>query len=591
MLSVDQIKKIVQEKPRRDYIRAGVSHQERLQLHSEMILTKSSLPKSYHELIAWLGSSNPELLPADKMERFKQLCTTPLPTVSLTGDIYTYLYRVFEGQDAYSRYKFKDNNNEADWKENSDDSFWRTTGFQAMQTAIDSVWILELPEIQESDLPEPTDRLINISQVIDIDVDRDNNCRWLIFESEDRLYVYDDTSIRTFEFKDKKVGTEIYALTHGLGFCPARMFWSDQLQAGNFINKRAPLTHVLGDLDWFLVLKVFKRYMDMANAYPITAAYETDNDYQDVTPTDKDGRPVPQQPAKNSFIGPGTLWTVRPPIQGEPDAMSNPVKLISPDIATLQHHTDNLDALAVEIFRKVTGYGGEPENNQAKNEKQIMSGFESQMIVLQKIASNFEKIQAFAEKVKIMMRYGVDAIEDIAIDYGSRFFLISVDDLTEEIKTGKESGLDEGMIEALTDELLETKFRNDKGSLMRARILRDIDPLPDKSIPEAIEIKNAGGIDEINFVIKVNKINFAKRFDREQMPLQFFAENKSYDQKINLIKEEFLKYASEINSGQQRPEVLDQRDRQVLVARPADADNSGQERPEDSTEGLVRTDL
>ena len=558
MLSESQIKQLVQEKPNKKYIDAGVKHEERLRLHSELILNKSSLPRAYNDLINWLGSKEPELLPEDKMNRFKQLCTTPIPTVSLTGDIYTYLYRVFEGQDAFYRYKFKNPQNEQDWKECGKTTFWKTAGFQAMQTAIDSVWILELPEMQTSDLPEPKDRLIDISTVIDIEVNRDNVCQWVIFESDRKLYVYDDTNILTYEYKDGKIGTLIFSAAHGLGYCPARMFWSDMLQPRNYINKKAPLTHVLSDLDWMLVLKVFKKYMDMSNAYPITAAYETADDYKETPREEDDGRTHEEKSNAKSFIGPGTLWTVRPPIQGEPDAMSNPVKLISPDIATLTHHALTIDELAVEIFRKVTGYGGEPENNQAKNEKQIMSGFESQMIKLRSIATNFEKIHTFADETKIRIRYGEDALEDVSIDYGSRFFLHSTEELVENMKNSKAAGMDEGVIESMTDELLETKFRNDRGSLMRARILRDLDPLPDKNINEAIQIMGAGGLSKINFVIKANKISFAKRFDREQMPLQFFGENMPYDEKIEKIKEEFAKYAAENDSSEQRPAVPDQ---------------------------------
>ena len=556
MLDVNQIKERLEKRPNEAFLKAGIKHQERLRLHSEMILNKANLPKAYGDLIAWLGSTEPELLPADKMERFKQLCTAPLPTVSLTGDIYAYLYRIFEGQDAFLRYKFKNPEKEAEWKEVNDLKYWRTVGFQAMQTAIDSVWVIELPEVQKGDLPEPKDRLIDITMIQDIEVDRDNNCLWVMFSSEERLYVYDDTSIRVFEFKDQKLGNVIYELFHGLNYCPARMFWTDALQPRNYINKKAPITHVLSDLDWLLVLKVFKRYMDMSNSYPITAAYETADDYKDESRPETDGRTKEEQPLKKSFIGPGTLWTMRAPIQGEPDAMSNPVKLISPDIATLEHHAVTIEDLELDIFRKVTGYGGEPENNQAKNEKQIMSGFESQMIKLRSVASNFEKIQAFADKVKIDMRYGPDQIEDIAIDYGSRFFLKSTEELIEDLKNSKNGGMDESLVEAMTDELLETKFRNDKASLLRAKILRDLDPLPDKNLNEAATILQQGGIDKINFVIKANKISFAKRFDREQMPLQFFGEKMSYDEKIKTIKDEFVKYAKEINSGEQGPKVL-----------------------------------
>lgn len=558
MLSLEEIKRLVKERPNKDYIEAGIKHQNRLRLHSETVLNKNNLSPAFKDLTAWLGSKQPELLPSDKMERFEQLCTAPLPTLSLTGDIFTYLYRVFEGQDAFARYKFRSPENQTDWNLFSDTDFWKTTGYSAMQMAIDSVWIVELPEEQTTDRPEPKDRLIDISQVIHIENDRDNNCKVLIFESCDKLYVYDDEYISVYDFKNEKVGSPIVQIAHGLGYCPARMFWTDALQPRNLINKKAPLTSVLGDLDWLLVLKVFKKYMDMSNAYPIIAAYEGNDDYTEVERAEQDGRTTEEKSLKNSFIGPGTLWTVSAPRQGEPDLMSNPVKLISPDIETLKHHTDTIDQWCFEIFRKVTGNAGDPENNQAKNEKQILSGFESQMIVLRRIASNFEAIQTFADKVKIALRYGPDELDDIAIDYGSRFFLKSVEEIVSGIKTLKEAGGDEGLIDASVEELLETRFRNDKNSLLRSKILRDLDPLPDKSIAEAKEIYDLGGISKIDFVIKSNKISFAKRFDREQMPIQFFGESLSYDQRINKIKEEFKKYANENDSSEQRPAAPDQ---------------------------------
>ena len=546
MLQESQIRDLVQRRPNKSYIEAGKKHQYRLQLHSDMVLHKNNLSPAYNDLLNWLGSKQPELLPLDKFERFKQLCTTPLPTISLTDNIFTYLYRIFEAQDRFCRYEFKNPDFEDDWKEFCDDEFWEVQGFAAMKNAIDSVWIVELPEEQIGDSPEPRDRLIDISQVIDIDNDRDNACQHLIFSVEDRLFVYDDTLIRVFDYKDGKVGKAIIETAHGLGYCPARMFWSDKLSPKNPINKKAPLTAALGDLDWLLTLKVFKKYMDMSNAYPIIAAYESNDDFTEMPREGDDGRTSEEKKAANSFIGPGTLWTVKPPVQGEPDLMNNPVKLISPDVDTLRYHTESESERETEIFRKVTGNGGEAFNETAKNEKQITSGFESQMIVLRNIASNFEAIQKFADKVKCELRYGPENVLDIAIDYGSRFFLRSVEELTESISDSKEKGIDDGMIDTMTDELLETRFRNDKRGMMRAKIIRELDPLPDKTTQEAIDIFNAGGIDKISLVLKINKISFVKRFEREQLPLQFFGESMEYGTKIAKIHEEFLKYAAEM---------------------------------------------
>ena len=548
MLTIDQIKDLVKRKPNSSFLKAGISHQDRLRLHSEVVLSKFNLSPAYYELKNWLGSKQPELLPFDKFERWDQLCTTPLPTISLTDDIFTYLARVFEAQDASCRYDFDKADQLEDWARYRDAAFWRTQGYAATRMAIDSVWVVELPEEQKGDIPEPKDKLINISQVIDIENDGDNNCIHLIFTAGERLFVYDDEFIRVFDYAKNQIGKLLVEVKHELEYCPARMFWSESLSPGNPINKKAPLTPVLGDLDWLLVLKVFKKYMDMSNAYPIVAAYEPGDDYTDTPREDADGRTQEEKPLANSFIGPGTLWTVRPPVQGEPDLMNNPVKLISPDVTTLKHHAENDVELSTDIFRKVTGNGGEPENNAAKNEKQIMSGFESQMIVLRNIAHNFEIIQTFADRVKAELRYGKENVLGVSIDYGSRFFLRSVEELTESIADNKDKGIDEGLTDTMMDELLETRFRNDKKGLMRARIIRDLDPLPGNTIDEAINIFKSGGIDKISLLLKVNKINFVRRFEREQLPLQYFAENKPYYAKINAIKEEFVMYAKEMET-------------------------------------------
>ncbi len=559
MLEESKIQEIVQKRPHKKEIDQGIKHQERLRLHSEVILNKANLSPAYTDFINWLGTRKPELLPEDKLERFKQLCTVPLPTVSLCDDIFTYLFRVFESQDKFFRYEFEDAKLKSDWAKYTNPTFWQTAGFEALKTGIDSVWIADIDDQDDDDYPRPKDKLIDIDCVIDIDNDRDNNCEYVIFAIHDKLYVYDDVFIRIYNFENKKIGAKEYELAHELGYTPARSFWNDPLIAGNKINKKAPLTPVLGDLDWLLAMSVFKKYMDMSNAYPIIAAYEQGGGFNDQSPQAEGSAPVEQTGNANSFIGPGTFWGVRPPAPGEPDLMSNPIKLITPDVDTLKYHETAEDRLMINIFRKVTGYGGEPENNQAKNEKQILSGFESQMIKLSKIAKGFEEIQTFADKCKAELRYGPDAVMDVSVDYGSRFFLKSVAELTSEISDNKEKGIDDAVIDTMTDELLETKYRNDKNGLLRARIMRDIDPLPDKTFAETKEIYDAGGISKINFIIKVNKISFAKRFEREQLPLQFFGENLDYAQRLNKIKEEFVKYAEEFNSSEQRPESNDQR--------------------------------
>jgi len=115
--------------------------------------------------------------------------------------------------------------------------------------------------------------------------------------------------------------------------------------------------------------------------------------------------------------------------------------------------------------------------------------------------------------------------------------------------------------------MLSTKYRDDKRSRERADIIHDLDPLPGKSISEAIEIFKAGGIGKINFIIKSNLSNFIRRFERENIDIVRFGSLGNYQRKIDQINESLVEYAKlELNtqpnekiigeaSGDIRPEI------------------------------------
>ena len=172
------VQRLFKERPRKREIENGVKHQQRLRFHTETVVDRSSLVSNpyYRTFISWIASEAPELLPKDKVERFKQLITVPLPTIELTESIFSHLGNVFRGQDAFNRYTFNDPSAEEDWQRIKDSEFWKIHGFQAMINAIDSVWVLDLPAEQETEYPEPVDRLIDISNIIDISCTLDNVC-------------------------------------------------------------------------------------------------------------------------------------------------------------------------------------------------------------------------------------------------------------------------------------------------------------------------------------------------------------------------------------------------------------------------------
>jgi hypothetical protein len=490
-------------------------------------------------------------LPKDKVQRFKQLITIPLPTIELTESIFSHLNSVFKGQDAFFRYEFKDPENLSDWKQYRDDTFWQTHGFEAMMNAIDSVWIVNLPREQNNELPEPKDMFVNIKDVISISCDRDNNCEYLMFKANDKIYIYDDVYFWVYPLnKDKLSILPEAQIPHDLGYTPARMFWSDNLLKDNYINKKAPLTNVLGDLDWLLTCQVFKKYMEISNSYPILAAYEEKQDYnQSRQESDRGKQDESRDTDGGNFVAPGTILTVRQPLAGEPDPMQNPLKYINPDVNTLTFHVGDLKLKRDNIFYSVVGKD-ENTTKEAINEKQVMASFESQTANILKIARNFEIIQAFADKCKIQLRYGKDSLKAISIYYGSKFFLKSANDYIEDLDTAKKNGSHSSIISAIMDNAIEATYRNDTNGLSRAKIIQELDPLPDKTQDEAAAIFEKGGISKEQFIIKCQLLNFVKRFEREEVPLVEYASARPYKEKIRGIYEEFLLYAKEI-SGEQ----------------------------------------
>ena len=184
-----------------------------------------------------------------------------------------------------------------------------------------------------------------------------------------------------------------------------------------------------------------------------------------------------------------------------------------------------------------------------------MASFESRTAILLNIAKNFQLIHTFSDKCKIELRYGKDSLKDISIDYGTKFFLKTSADLIEELNTAKTNGSHASVIGAIMDEVIESKYRNDTTGLSRAKIIQELDPLPDKTQSEALEIFKNGGLTKEQYIIKSQLLNFSKRFEREQASLVEFGSARNYKDKIQSIYEEFIKYAQEIMPKEKPVEV------------------------------------
>jgi hypothetical protein len=494
----------------------------------------------------WVGGtysteSHPRLLPEDKFKRFKQLLQAPIETVELCDTIYTQLSRIFDSEDQVREFYFKDEKAKEDWIGFYDHSFWKTKGFEAMRTAINSVWVADLPEVMDGELPEPYGYLIPIESVKDIENDDDNNCQWVIFCIGDYLLVYDDDSIRKYEYKDRKMGQQVAEFKHELGYCPARQMWTDKLVVSDLVNKKSPVSSVLSWMDYYLFMLVNKKYMELSNSYPITAVYSSDDSSKEDNQSE-----ATKTPDGGNHIGAGTFIQVDPPLPGDTvDMMRHPVQLINPDVATLNYHIEKLNELREMIYRSVVGAGGEPENDQAQNEKQILGSFEDKTTVLMKVKRNFEIIETFAAETLARLRYG-DVFESCLINYGTKWYLQSLSALYDDYTKAKDSGANQIILESLNESILNSRFKNDPEGRLRAKIITDLTPYPDKEVDELIELNDKGLVSDRDVIVALNLMNFINRFERENLRLNLFGRKNKYAEQLRSIQEVIYGYADEL---------------------------------------------
>jgi hypothetical protein len=212
--------------------------------------------------------------------------------------------------------------------------------------------------------------------------------------------------------------------------------------------------------------------------------------------------------------------------------MSKPIHTEKVDVAGLDYNTREQERLEKNIFNSSVGFGGESTNDTAKNEKQIQSGFESREATLVNIAANFASAESWANGMVCKIRYEDSYISNF-IYGGSKFFLRSEADISEQLKTTESDVIKE----SLNEQMVEMRFKKDDNQKLRAKILSDIDPFAYRGNTEIISLFEKGLISNEDFQLKNKMFTFVKRFERENLPITEFEADKPYNARIeNIIK-------------------------------------------------------
>ena len=567
-LELNQIKQILQKPSKRQVIQKAVNMQRRLRFHTETNVAVSDINQPTTVFLDWVR----RLLPKDKYNIFLQLFKFPLPTPAVVEDVYRELERVFYSRNSSSSYQFTDSELAEDWsqyrKSNlNEPEVWKTTAWKQMQVSPNSILVVDLPLVQTSTRPEPYFYWLEIDSVIDYELSKqdENLFNWLIFnQPEHRIAVFDDTSIRIYQLNEKnEIQSLVSEAQHDLGYCPARFFWSTQLNEKNKDLKKNPITKELSNLDWYLFFALSKQHLDLYAPYPIYSAYEADCNFENSETGDycdggflrnakgeykilNDGT-VEKCPccSEKRIAGPGSFLEVPIPNQTEGVAdMRNPVQITTIDKDSLDYNVNECARLKNEIVISVVGSGGTVSEKEAINETQVTANFESKTSVLNALKTNFELAQKFIEDTVCKLRYG-NAFISSSVNWGTEFYVFTVTELYSKYKQAKDNGASNSELDAISQQILEVEYRNNPLVLQRMLILKQLEPYPHKTLDEVLKLYEKKLIDEKLVKLKINFSTLVDKFERENINIIEFASNKPLREKIDIITNKLLEYVTE----------------------------------------------
>lgn len=567
-LELNQIKQILQKPTKRQAIQKAVNMQRRLRFHTETNIAVSDINQPTTIFLDWVK----QLLPKDKFNIFLQLFKFPLPTPAVVEDVYRELERVFYSRNSSSSYQFTDSELAEDWalyrKSNlNEPEVWKTMGWKRMQVSPNSILVIDLPQVQTSTRPEPYFYWLEIDSVIDYELSKqdENLFNWLIFnQPEHRIAVFDDTSIRIYQLNEKnEIQSLVSEAQHDLGYCPARFFWSTQLNEKNKDLKKNPITKELSNLDWYLFFSISKQHLDLYAPYPIYSAYEADCNFENSETGDycdggflrnakgeykilNDGT-VEKCPccSEKRIAGPGSFLEVPIPNQTEGVAdMRNPVQITTIDKDSLNYNVNECARLKNEIVISVVGSGGTVSEKEAINETQVTANFESKTSVLNALKTNFELAQKFIEDTVCKLRYG-NAFISSSVNWGTEFYVFTVTELYSKYKQAKDNGASNSELDAISQQILEVEYRNNPLVLQRMLILKQLEPYPHKTLDEVLKLYEKKLIDEKLVKLKINFSTLVDKFERENINIIEFASNKPLREKIDIITNKLLEYVTE----------------------------------------------
>jgi len=574
-LKLDEIKQRIKQPLHKERINDAVFFEDRLKLHLQSTVEK---PLNNQAYIRFLQFVEALLSNKRKYELFQELLKNPVDTIDFGCSMFEQFKKVFKTSNPKKKITLKDVELEGDYSNYIKrwDRFWSTKGFEQFKTDICSFVVIDLPE--ESVEIDPYFYFVNINRVVDASVDDNANVDWIIYRLTENTYQYIDYEKYCIIVDNDGKLTKGKEVIHNFGFTPVRQFWTSNLNKNNFV-KNSPIADSLGKMDHLLMAETAKENAQVYAKFPIVWMYEEQDNYDQYSRVENINQDLVN--SDGEYIEPGvydgvnreTSFTpksysasisnynekrgqkklrlmgdvaIKPRVDSENPDIGDPVGFVGADVPSLEFINEDIDARKAEIWQNVTGSPKLAEVNQAINEKQVHSQFEAAENKLIEIKLNFELIEKWVLTSCARIKYGDDNVISVVVDYGDRFFLKTFNQLEQELREAKESGMPESYQLDIMEQIIETKYQNDSDAMFRNKIMLHLEPYPTHSLMEVFELQKAGALPMTDFILKREFNSLLKRFEREQTAIEEYVKPfESFNVAVDNINNKLTEYLNQ----------------------------------------------
>ena len=507
-------------------------HQSRLAVHCQKVVKRDRSDDRVKRVVAFAA----DLLPADKATRYYNSMSVPFLSNRVVDKCFSSLSRVFDGRNPSYTYEFTNKNLSDKWRSSNErkyiHSFVKGAGWNTIKERINSVLI-----VLKNEDGRPNIYTIDISDVHGIDIQNDEIVSiCYTIDGKKKGYI-DGNSIIEYEGGGDKISI-ISEVSHNLSKCPARFIYATSLGVGGSeCVKVSPITHVLGDLDWYLFLANSNNELNTVSRFPIYSTYasgcdyETDHDYCDLGYlrdrssgnhiTSAQGLKSCPVCEKRKFVGAGSLIEIDPPSEdnGKID-LRDPVVITPAPVPTLEYNLSDLDRREKLIIKTVVGVDGLGIDSQAVNEKQVLALLESLETALDEVQNNIESLVEWLESIFIEILYGDKALRSISIDMGTEHFVMSTAELINLYSIAKGAGLGEFVLSKIDKMITETDNRNNPTRLAKDIAVKILMPYVYLSNTELSNMLLSGALDRAEYIMTTAKDTILRIFESEsELPL------------------------------------------------------------------------